>query len=354
VKKDREGAEMKIGGDLKVMVGLIAAVAVLAALHFASTIFAPLVLAVFIIAIIWPLQSWLAARLPNLVALAITVLLTTAVLLLFVSLIIGGFGRVARSVIADASRYQAIYDQAAGWLEGHGISVVSLWAEHFNVTWLVGAARQVNSLLYGTLSFCLITLVYVILGLLEVENTHRKAQALSNQEAARILVNGTRITTVKFRKYMLVRTQMSLVTGVLIWALAALSGLPLAAEWGVIAFVLNYIPFIGSFIATLFPTLFAMAHFGSWQAVLGLFVGLNVIQFVVGSYIEPRVAGITLSISPFIVLFSVFFWTFLWGTFGAFIGVPIVLAVLTFCAQHSSSRWVSDLIGGPVKPEVPK
>jgi AI-2 transport protein TqsA len=341
---------MKIGRDLKVMVGLIAVVVVLSALYFASTILAPLVLALFIIAIVWPLQSRLAARLPNLMALAITVLLTTAVVLLFASLMIGGFGRVARSVIADAARYQAIYDQAAGWLEGHGISVVSLWAEHFNIAWLVGAARQINSLLYSLLSFCLITLVYVILGLLEVEDMHRKAQALSNREAARILVNGTRTIAVKFRKYMLVRTQMSLVTGLLIWALAAISGLPLAAEWGVIAFVLNYIPFIGPVIATLFPSLFAMAHFGSWQAVLGMFVGLNVIQFVVGSYIEPRVAGIALSVSPFIVLFSVFFWTYL-GPFGAFIGVPITIALVTFCAQHPSSRWISDLIGGPGKTE---
>ena len=211
---------MKVGQDLKVMVGLIAVVIVLSALYFASTILAPLVLALFIIAIVWPLQSRLAARLPNLMALAITVLLTTTVVLLFASLMIGGFGRVARSVIADAARYQAIYDQAAGWLEDHGISVVSLWAEHFNIAWLVGAARQINSVLYSVLSFCLITLVYVILGLLEVEDMYYKAQALSNREAARILVNGTRTTAVKFRKYMLVRTQMSLVTGILIWALA--------------------------------------------------------------------------------------------------------------------------------------
>jgi AI-2 transport protein TqsA len=342
---------MKTDRDLKVMVGLIAVVVVLSALHFASTIVAPLALALFIIAIVWPLQSRLAARLPSLVALAITVFITAAIVLLFASLMIGGFGHVARSVIADAGRYQAIYDQAVQWLESHGISVVTLWAEHFNVAWLVGAARQVNSALYSTLSFCLITLVYVILGLLEVEDMHAKARALSNAEIAHVLVNGTKATAAKFRKYMLVRTQMSLVTGILIWALAALSGLPLAAEWGVIGFVLNYIPFIGSFIATLFPTLFAMAHFGSWQAVLGMFVGLNLIQFVVGSYIEPRVAGFALSVSPFIVLFSVFFWSFLWGLFGAFIGVPITIALVTFCAQHPSSRWISDLIGGPGKRE---
>ena len=71
------------------------------------------------------------------------------------------------------------------------------------------------------------------------------------------------------------------------------------------------------------------------------------IQFVIGSYIEPRLSGSALAISPFLVLFSVFFWTYLWGFFGAFIGVPIAIALITFCAEHPSSRWVSDLLGAP-------
>lgn len=120
---------------------------------------------------------------------------------------------------------------------------------------------------------------------------------------------------------------MSAATGALVWALARLSGLQFALEWGTIAFALNHIPFIGPFIATVFPTLFALAQFASWQAALAVFASLNVIQFVIGGYIEPRLAGSSLAISPFVVLFAVFFWTFLWGLFGAFIGVPIAIAV---------------------------
>ena len=121
-----------------------------------------------------------------------------------------------------------------------------------------------------------------------------------------MLLEGSAATAGKFRKYLLVRTQMSIVTGVLVGLFAAVTGLPFAFEWGVIAFVLNYIPFIGPFIATLFPTLLAMTQFQSWPAVLGTFACLNIIQFVVGSYIEPRVAGATVSISPFVVLFAIF------------------------------------------------
>lgn len=174
---------------------------------------------------------------------------------------------------------------------------------------------------------------------------------MENREAARVLLEGSAASAAKFRQYLLIRTQMSLATGVLVWALASLTGLALAAEWGVIAFALNYIPFIGPFIATVFPTLFALAQFASWQAALAVFACLNMIQFVIGSYIEPRISGSALAISPFVVLFAVFFWTFLWGMFGAFIGVPITIAVLTFCAQHPSSRWLSDLLGA--SPEGP-
>jgi predicted PurR-regulated permease PerM len=146
---------------------------------------------------------------------------------------------------------------------------------------------------------------------------------------------------------MVVRTLMSVLTGALVWLFARLFGLPLAREWGVIAFALNYIPIIGPFIATLFPTLLAMVQFETWQAVVVVFICLNVIQFVVGSYIEPRMSGSALAMSPFVVLFSVFLWTFLWGLPGTFIGVPIAVAVLTFCAQSPSTRWLAVLLGAP-------
>jgi predicted PurR-regulated permease PerM len=224
-----------------------------------------------------------------------------------------------------------------------------LWAEHFNTGWLLRAARQVIGRVNTTLSFWLVTLVYIMLGLLEVDDVRRKVQALGNQAVAAMLIDATAATAVKFRKYMLVRTQMSVVTGLLVWALAWITGLQFAAEWGVIAFVLNYIPFIGPLIATLFPTLLEMTQFSTWQAVLGIFAGMNLIQFVVGSYVEPRVSGDVLSISPFVVLFAVFFWAFMWGLFGAFIGVPIIIAILTFCGYHPASRFIADLFGGPVR-----
>jgi predicted PurR-regulated permease PerM len=331
---------------------VIAAIMAIAALSIASSVFAPVAFALFIIALVWPLQQKLQTFLPRLLALAISIVVMVVTFLAFGSLIVWAFGRVGRWIVSDAARFQAFYDQITLWLEGHGVAVAGVWSENFNVGWLLRTAQTVTGRLNSTMSFWLVVLVYVLLGLLEVDDFGRKLRGMRNRETSGVLLQGGIATARKIRRYMLVRTLMSLVTGVLVWAFARLVGLQLAEEWGFIAFSLNYIPFLGPLVATVFPTLFAMTQFGSWQAVLAVFACLNLIQFIVGSYIEPRVAGSALSISPATVLFSVFFWSYLWGVFGAFIGVPITIALLTFCAQHPSSLWLAELFGSPEK-DVP-
>jgi AI-2 transport protein TqsA len=330
-----------------VVIAICALILIGGALSLARSVFAPVAFALFVIAIVWPFQSWLQAAVPKVLALAISIIVTTVVITAFGSLIAWGFSRVVRYVISDATRLQGLYTQMSDWLETHGIMLAGLWAEHFNVSWLIRLLPGVTNRVNSTTTFLFVVLIYVILGLLEVDDVARKLGAIQGREIGRVLLAGSVKTAAKLRRFMLVRTLMSAMTGVLVWAFAAFTGLELALEWGVIAFALNYIPVIGPLIATVFPTLFAMAQFASWQTALTVFACLNLIQFVIGSYLEPRVAGSALSISPSVVLFAVFFWTFLWGISGAFIGVPIMIAVLTICEQHPSSRWVADLLGSP-------
>ncbi|MEQ1955036.1 AI-2E family transporter [Mesorhizobium sp. CN2-181] len=326
---------------------ILAIIAVVSALQIGAAVFAPVACALFIIAIVWPLQRNLQLFVPKLVALAAVVGMIVLAFFVVASITTWGFGRIGRSIIADSARFQVLYDQLAEWLEGHGIVVAGVWAEHFNVGWLVrilqGSAVRLNTMI----SFWIVVVVYVLLGLLDTEAAARNAKVALSPRSASILIDGSALTASKLRRYMVVRTLMSLVTGSMVWALSAAFGLRFAAEWGIIAFALNYIPFMGPFIATLLPTLYAFAQFGSPQSAIVIFAGLNVIQFVIGSYIEPRVAGYALAISPFVVLFSVFFWSFLWGVFGAFIGVPITIAVLTYCAQSPSTVWIARLMGSP-------
>lgn len=326
--------------------GLSTAVLLFAAVYFARSIFAPVAFSLFVIAIVWPLQRALETRVPRLLALVATLVVTLLVVTVLGYLIVWAFGTVGRWLIDNALRLQALYMQWTDWLEEHGILFTSFLVENFNAGWLIRAVQEVGGRLQGFVTFVVITFVFTALGLLEVEIARKNIETLSNKEGARAILQASTQVADKFQRYMLVRTAMSVLTGLVVWAFVLVAGLELATAWGVIAFVLNYIPFIGPLVATVFPTLFALLQFGSWQLAVIVFVGLNVIQFLIGSYLEPRIAGAALSLSPFLVLFAVFFWAFLWGIPGAFIGVPIVIAALELCEQRESTRWIAALLSG--------
>ena len=310
----------------------------------------PVAFSLFLIALVWPLQRRLQVVLPQ----VISVLITAAVVLLAIGgggwLVVWGFGEIAQWVIANAARLQGLYMHAAELLERRGLYAAELFAEQVNVLWLVQVLRAIGGNLQGVLSFCIVTFVFVILGLLEVDPLARRLRRVRKEG----VIDTAAEIAARLQIYMLVRFGMSVLTGFAFWAFTAIDGLELQREWGVIAFVLNFIPFIGSFIATLLPTLFAAAQFESVYAALVVFIGLNLLQFVIGSYIEPRVAGTAVSVSPFMVLFAVFFWGLLWGIAGAFIGVPIVIALATICAGHPSTRLFAVLLsaGGSTRVET--
>jgi AI-2 transport protein TqsA len=328
------------------MLGLCTAVLVFCGLYFARSILAPVAFSLFVVAIVWPLQRELETRIPRLLALAVALVVTLLVVTVLGYLIVWAFGTVGRWLIENALQFQALYVQWTDWLEEHGILVTSLLVENFNAGWLVRAVQEIGGRLHGLVTFVVITFVFTALGLLEVDIARKHIESLGNKAAARTILQASTQIADKFQRYMLVRSAMSVLTGLVVWAFALLAGLELATAWGVIAFVLNYIPFIGPLIATVFPTLFALAQVGSWQLAVIVFVCLNLIQFVIGSYMEPRIAGAALSVSPFLVLFAVFFWAFLWDLPGAFIGVPIVIAALTLCEQRESTRWIATLLSG--------
>ncbi|CAH2602520.1 AI-2E family transporter [Rhodovastum atsumiense] len=326
-------------------------VLLLAACQAASSFLAPMTCAVFAAALTWPMQRRLQRWLPQLAALAITIAVALVVVVALASAVVWGLTRVGGWLTGNAAVLQALYTQKADWLASHDIYLGSIAAGHFNVTWLIRALQELVVQLQGFLRFALITFVFLMLGLLEVEASCAKLASLPDRDAAAALLRGAAETGSRFRRYMLVRTLMSAVTGVAVCGLAALLGLDLAVEWGVLAFVLNYIPFMGPLVATVLPTLVAIVQFESMQAVAVAFLGLNAVQFFIGSYLEPRIAGAALSLSPFMVLAAVFSGSFLWGIPGAFIGVPVVIAVTTFCAQAPTTEWIADLLAArPRRP----
>lgn len=326
------------------MIGLGASVLLAAALYFAQSIAAPIAFAIFALALLWPLQRRLAAWMPAPLAMLITLAVALVLLLGLALLIAWAFGGVAQWVLANGAQLQVLYARKLELVAGLGIDV-GLLTQGFDARWLVRLAQQVTGQLQGILSFTIVTIVFLVLGMLEVGVVRAQMSRMPGETAPALLRAGV-ATAKKLRLYMAVRTLMSVVTGLCVWAFAWLMGLDLAVEWGVIAFVLNYIPFIGPLVATLFPTLFTILQFASWEVALVVFICLNLIQTLSGSYIEPLLAGATLAVSSFMVLLAVFFGAFIWGIPGAFIGVPVLIAALTVCDEFPGSRWVAKILSG--------
>ena len=326
------------------LLGISAAFVILLALYLGRSLFAPVCFAIFIIALVWPLQNLLERKLPRVLAMFVTVVITGAVMVAMASLVLWSLNRAVLWAIGNTAAFQAQYMRMDAWLQSHGLYLASEFVHNFDPRWLFTALQRLGAGLQYVASFVVIALVFVILGLLEVDSTRRKLVRAGKVE----LVSACRAAAGKFQRYMAIRAVMSLATGIGVWALTYALGVDLALEWGVTAFALNFIPFLGPLFATMLPTLFAIVQFENFLLPLAIFVGLNVVQFLIGSYLEPRVAGDQLSISPFLVLFAVFLWSMLWGMAGAFIGVPILIAAMTFAEHHPTARrWASLLAGDP-------
>src|SRR5260370_14515642 len=239
---------------------------------------------------VWRLQRALEDRIWRLLGVVAALAAAFLVVTVLGYLIGWAFGTVGRWLIENALRLQALYMPWTDWIEEHGILVTSFLVENFNAGWLIRAVQEIGGRLHGLVTFVVIAFVFTALGLLEVDIARKNIESLSNKEAARtILLQASTQIADKFQRYMLVRSAMSVLTGLVVWAFALLAGLELATAWGVIAFVLNYIPFIGPLVATIFPTLFALVQFGSWPLAAIVVVGLHLIQFLIGRYLEPRI-----------------------------------------------------------------
>ncbi len=350
----RENAEddgMRPVGILAVLLGLGASVLALAGLRIAAPILAPVVFALFTISLVLPLQKVLETRITRPLAMLVTICATVAVVAVLGSMVVWGLTRVGHWLVDNSANILALYASATSLLDANGFDSAAMLAQQFDVSLLLRTARSLAGYIQGFVSFMALMLVFIVLGLLEVDLTARKLKVIGRNGEGRAVLEVARALARKFQRYMMVRTLMSIATGVCVFLFAYWFGLELALEWGVLAFVLNYIPFIGPLIATILPTLLAIIQFGSPMTAAAVLLGLNLIQNVIGSYIEPRTAGAALSVSPFIVLLAVFFWSFLWGVAGAFIGVPIAIACVAGFEAHPKTRWIATLLSGSIEDE---
>jgi len=145
-------------------------------------------------------------------------------------------------------------------------------------------------------------------------------------------------------RYITLKTITSITTGVLSYIVLLLLGIDFAFFWAFLIFILNYIPTIGSLIATLFPALISLLQFGTFINPMIVLVAIGSIQFLVGNVIEPKLMGNSLNVSPLVVLISLAFWGTIWGVTGMILSIPITIMIIISCSQFKSTKWIAILL----------
>jgi AI-2 transport protein TqsA len=321
---------------------LLAIFLVVAAVYLARVVFEPIAFTLFGMALVWPFQKRLEARFPKPVALGLTILLALLVIFALAAAIVWSIDDVVHWTIVNIARFQSQYMRWTHWLEGHGIFIIEVAAQ-YDARSFVELLRAIASEANYFVGFCAVVFLLLTFGLTELDNFRKRLASLAPEIGNDISRTATAIAG-KIRKYMLIRTLASIVTGLAVFAFTISVGLDLAIAWGIISFILNYVPYVGPLIAVILPVLFAGMQFESWQMVTVIFGGLYLIQFLIGNYLEPIMAGRALAISPLVMLVAFFIWAFLWGIPGAFIGIPVTIALLTVCEESPSLNWLATLL----------
>ena len=150
--------------------------------------------------------------------------------------------------------------------------------------------------------------------------------------------------------YLILQFFISLVTGILVWVALSIIGVDFAGTWGTLAFILNFIPTVGSIIASLLPIVVAAIQFfpSYWAPIICLLTLLG-IQMVMGNVVSPKVMGDRLNMSPVAILLSLLFWGWLWGIIGALLSVPFTAAIMIICENIEPLRPISIMMGSGKK-----
>ena len=197
----------------------------------------------------------------------------------------------------------------------------------------------------GLLGNSFMTLIYVLFLILEESVFHLKLKALYSEKEGLETITGLLNQLDKsINGYIVIKTGASLLTAVLSYTVLALIGVDFPFFWAFLIFVLNYIPAIGSMIATLFPSILALLQFGSLSYFFLVLVVVGSVQVLVGNVIEPRVMGNTLNLSTLVVIISLTFWGSIWGVIGMILSVPITVIITIILAQFPTSRSLAILL----------
>jgi AI-2 transport protein TqsA len=310
------------------------------AAYWMRAVLIPFVLAFFLFQLLEPMVRLLnrKARLPHPLAVTVTLIIVATVLVYTSSVVTGSVGGIIKSSDTYATRIstlmESVWDKHPA-LEERFKAIFYQQLDKF--TEGVGSfiAALTNSVIY-LISQSTVVMLFLMFLLFGSKSTEELSGVLADIDE-------------KIKNYIQVKTSLSLITGFLVGLLLHLLGVELAFVFGLLAVLLNFIPNVGSIIATLLPipVILVSPEIGTVEAALAIILP-GTIQFLVGNLLEPKLLGDSLNLSPVIILFSLTVWTALWGGIGALLAVPITSIIQILCEQMAFTRPVAAVLRGDI------
>ncbi len=196
---------------------------------------------------------------------------------------------------------------------------------------------------FGNMIWVLLFMVFILAERDSI--SQRLVKGMGEDRAEPILDAMERINRA-VQQYLGLKTLISLITGLLVWFVLFLFGVHFALLWGVLAFLCNFIPNIGSLAATIPPVAVTLFQFGFFGRAFMVGLVITIIQMTIGNFLEPKLMGRGLNLSPLVVLLSLIFWGWMWGLTGMLLSVPLTAAVKIGLEQLDSTRAIAIMMSG--------
>lgn len=325
-------------------------VIIIAGMRAAESILVPFLIAVFIAVICLPSLSWLKRKgIPTALAMLMVVAGITLIGMLITVLIGTSLDNFSRDVPAYQARLKEKSQLVIAWLRQTGFDIPEKRIlEAFNPGAAMNLAAGLLSKLGSVFTNAFLILLTVIFILLEASSISTKMHVISNSAHTSETQFDKFIKNIN--QYMAIKTATSLATGICIAVWLAILGINYPLLWGFLAFLLNYVPSIGSIIAAVPAVLLAVIQLGTAKALLTV-SGYLVVNIVIGSIIEPRVMGRGLGLSTLVVFLSLIFWGWVLGPVGMLMSVPLTMAVKIALDSSEDTRRIGILLGTEAQAE---
>lgn len=316
-----------------------------------------LILGAIIVASFTPLMHWLQRKgVPDIAAYTITLIAIFAVFIGLIGFLVVALNRFIEAIPEYAAELQSSVEAAREFLNSLGISNFDsrTIANFFDPEQILNIIAGFLGGLVG--AFSNVFLVVLIIIFLLIDAMSLPAKLAPYLERGNLTANRFYNFGQDIRQYVIITTIVGLVTGILDTIFFLFMGIDFAVLWGILAFLLSYIPTIGFWIALIPPTFLALLESGPLAALV-VFLGIVLINGFAENVVKPKYMGEGLNLSPFVVVFSVVFWAGILGAIGSILAVPITMAFKQLILEpDETTRWMADIMsaGHPREVEVAK